>query len=139
MTACILIMVYFQKLLQQTMGQLSLSKLLSASRDTEAETSGLAHRTRVLRPLFCLLHEGSNVLWLASHTACLHAPTFQAMHDFRDNAATFLLATPAASRGLDLPAVSHVYILGCPDVTTYLHEAGRAGRIGSPVQGKPTC
>ncbi len=59
------------------------------------------------------------------------------MHDFRDNAATFLLATPSASRGLDLPAVSHVYNLTCPDVTTYLHQAGRAGRIGSPVQGKP--
>ena len=58
------------------------------------------------------------------------------MHDFRDNAATFLLATPAASRGLDLPAVSHVYNLGCPpDATLYLHQAGRAGRIGSPVQG----
>lgn len=60
------------------------------------------------------------------------------MHDFRDNAATFLLATPSASRGLDLPAVSHVYNLSCPDVTTYLHQAGRAGRIGSPVEGEPS-
>lgn len=59
------------------------------------------------------------------------------MHDFRDNAATFLLATPSASRGLDLPAVSYVYNLSCPDVTTYLHQAGRAGRIGSTVKGEP--
>ena len=60
----------------------------------------------------------------------------QAMHAFRDNVATFLLATPAAARGLDLPAVSHIYNLGCPeDTTEYLHRAGRAGRIGSPVRG----
>ena len=58
------------------------------------------------------------------------------MHAFRDNAATFLLATPAAARGLDMPAVSHVYNLDCPqDATSYLHRAGRAGRIGSPVTG----
>lgn len=77
-------------------------------------------------------------LW-AQHRLAVLLPhgdePIKAMHDFRDNAATFLLATPAASRGLDLPAVSHVYNLGCPDATSYLHQAGRAGRIGSPVQG----
>jgi len=47
-----------------------------------------------------------------------------------------LIATPQAARGLDLPAVSHVYNLGPPeDPTEYLHRAGRAGRIGSPVGG----
>jgi superfamily II DNA/RNA helicase len=60
----------------------------------------------------------------------------QALHAFRDNRATFLLATPAAARGLDLPAVSHVYNLDPPeDAVAYLHRAGRAGRIGSPVKG----
>lgn len=60
----------------------------------------------------------------------------QALHAFRDNAATFLLATPAAARGLDLPAVSHVYNMDCcADATAYLHRAGRAGRIGSLVAG----
>ena len=58
----------------------------------------------------------------------------QAMHAFRDNESTLLLATPAASRGLDLPAVGFVYSLGAPaDAIDYLHRAGRAGRIGSPV------
>ncbi len=61
----------------------------------------------------------------------------QAMHAFRDNESTLLLATPAASRGLDLPAVGFVYSLGAPaDATDYLHRAGRAGRIGSPVDGE---
>ncbi|CAL8467542.1 g7080 [Coccomyxa elongata] len=60
----------------------------------------------------------------------------QALHAFRDNKATFLLATPSAARGLDLPAVSHVYNLDPPeDSVQYLHRAGRAGRIGSPVKG----
>lgn len=61
----------------------------------------------------------------------------QALHAFRDNKASFLIATPQAARGLDLPAVSHVYNLDPPeDAVTYLHRAGRAGRIGSPVKGK---
>ena len=47
-----------------------------------------------------------------------------------------MLATPAAARGLDLPAVAFIYSLGPPvDATDYLHRAGRAGRIGSPVDG----
>lgn len=66
------------------------------------------------------------------------APLFlvQALHSFRDNKSSLLIATPQAARGLDLPAVSHVYNLGPPeDPTEYLHRAGRAGRIGSPVGG----
>ena len=57
----------------------------------------------------------------------------------RDRAASLLLATPSASRGLDLPAVSHVYSLGLPsDAKEYLHRAGRAGRIGSTTGGLVT-
>ena len=55
-----------------------------------------------------------------------------ALHAFRDGGASLLLATPAAARGLDVPAVSHVYSLGAPaSATDYIHRAGRAGRIGS--------
>jgi superfamily II DNA/RNA helicase len=58
------------------------------------------------------------------------------MHAFRDNKASLLIATPAAARGLDLPAVSFVYNTSAPsDATDYLHRAGRAGRIGSGVTG----
>ncbi|GIL51789.1 hypothetical protein Vafri_7708 [Volvox africanus] len=60
----------------------------------------------------------------------------RALHSFRDNKSTLLLATGAAARGLDLPGVSHVYSLGSPpDATQYLHRAGRAGRIGSTSGG----
>jgi superfamily II DNA/RNA helicase len=48
-------------------------------------------------------------------------------------------------RGLDLPALSHVYIVGLPavgDSVRYTHLAGRAGRIGgapasAPREGRP--
>lgn len=61
------------------------------------------------------------------------------MHSFRDNQSTLLLATPSAARGLDLPAVSHVYNVDAPeDAKGYLHRAGRAGRIGSTVPGVVT-
>ncbi|KAI0067797.1 P-loop containing nucleoside triphosphate hydrolase protein [Artomyces pyxidatus] len=51
-----------------------------------------------------------------------------------EEAPTMLVATLASMRGLDLPELSHVFILGVPDgqqkVDTYLHIAGRVGRFG---------
>ncbi|KAK9828026.1 hypothetical protein WJX81_001394 [Elliptochloris bilobata] len=81
-------------------------------------------------------------LW-ADHTLSVLLPggeePIQALHAFRDARASFLLATPAAARGLDLPAVSHVYSLGPPATPAdYLHRAGRAGRIGAPRPGTVT-
>jgi superfamily II DNA/RNA helicase len=79
------------------------------------------------------------VLW-GEHAISVLLPggnePIKSLHSFRDNQTTLLLATPAAARGLDLPAVSHVYNLSTPtDASDYLHRAGRAGRIGSPVRG----
>ncbi|KAL4428688.1 hypothetical protein ABPG77_009794 [Micractinium sp. CCAP 211/92] len=63
----------------------------------------------------------------------------KALHSFRDNKTTLLLCTPAAARGLDLPAVSHVYNVEPPSsAAEYLHRAGRSGRIGSAIQGVVT-
>jgi len=83
-----------------------------------------------------------NVLW-GEHSISVLLPQgsepIKALHSFRDNKTTLLLATPAASRGLDLPAVSHVYNLQPPrDAADYLHRAGRAGRIGATVAGVVT-
>jgi superfamily II DNA/RNA helicase len=43
---------------------------------------------------------------------------------------TFWIATEFTARGVDIPSVSHVFILGKPtSVTSYLHMAGRTGRL----------
>jgi superfamily II DNA/RNA helicase len=51
---------------------------------------------------------------------------------------TLLVSTLATTRGLDLPELSHVFILGIPGgpkvtgrtVDAYVHVAGRVGRFG---------
>lgn len=51
---------------------------------------------------------------------------------------TLLVSTLATTRGIDLPELSHVFILGVPEgpkvtaraVDAYLHIAGRVGRFG---------
>lgn len=78
-------------------------------------------------------------LW-SQHTLSVLLPSgaepVKALTAFRDRHASLLLATPAASRGLDLPGVSHVFCLGAaPDAREYLHRAGRAGRLGSTTGG----
>lgn len=48
---------------------------------------------------------------------------------------TLLVSTLATTRGLDLPDLTHVFILGVPEALTpdaYLHVAGRVGRFGKP-------
>lgn len=48
---------------------------------------------------------------------------------------TLLVSTLATTRGLDLPDLTHVFILGIPEALTadaYLHVAGRVGRFGKP-------
>lgn len=53
-------------------------------------------------------------------------------HVVSDNP-TLLVATLASMRGMDLPDLSHVFMLGVPEdrsADTYLHVAGRVGRFG---------
>jgi superfamily II DNA/RNA helicase len=55
----------------------------------------------------------------------------RSMRRFRSGQARVLVATDVAARGLDIPAVSHVFHLDLPvDADAYLHRAGRAGRLG---------
>ena len=48
-----------------------------------------------------------------------------------------MLATPNSVRGLDFPALTHVYTLYLPmdDPREYLHLAGRVGRVGHRMEG----
>ncbi len=50
----------------------------------------------------------------------------------RQGTLRFLVATDVAARGLDIPALSHVFLYEPPeDVEDYIHRAGRTGRAGA--------
>ena len=54
------------------------------------------------------------------------------MKDFRNGSFRFLVATDVAARGLDVPAVSHVFNYDVPEnKEQYVHRVGRTGRIGA--------
>jgi ATP-dependent RNA helicase DeaD len=54
------------------------------------------------------------------------------MARMRNGALRFLVATDVASRGIDLPDLSHVVIYEPPeDPELYIHRAGRTGRAGA--------
>jgi Helicase conserved C-terminal domain len=53
--------------------------------------------------------------------------------DIEEESPTLLVSTLATTRGLDLPDLSHVFILGLLEgrgIDAYLHAAGRVGRFG---------
>jgi superfamily II DNA/RNA helicase len=55
----------------------------------------------------------------------------RAMQAFRDGDVDLLVATDVASRGIDVPEVSHVVNFDLPDEPeAYVHRIGRTGRMG---------
>ena len=54
-----------------------------------------------------------------------------ALQAFAEKRTPVLVATNVASRGLDLPEISHVINFDVPeDVDTYIHRVGRTARMG---------
>ena len=53
------------------------------------------------------------------------------LDSFRDNQITLLVASDVAARGLDIPAVSHIFNFDVPTHSEdYVHRIGRTGRAG---------
>ncbi len=53
------------------------------------------------------------------------------LDDFREGKLRFLVASDVAARGLDIPAVSHVFNFDLPShAEDYVHRIGRTGRAG---------
>lgn len=85
-----------------------------------------------------------NIFW-GKHSISVLLPDgsepIKSLHAFRDNKTSLLIATASSSRGLDLPAVTHVYSTFVPseeDAVEYIHMAGRLGRIGADDPGLMT-
>jgi superfamily II DNA/RNA helicase len=55
------------------------------------------------------------------------------LDSFRDGKVTLLVASDVAARGLDIPAVSHIFNFDVPTHSEdYVHRIGRTGRAGRP-------
>lgn len=55
----------------------------------------------------------------------------QTLDDFRKDKLTLLVASDVAARGLDIPAVSHIFNFDVPTHSEdYIHRIGRTGRAG---------
>ncbi|TCT01542.1 DEAD/DEAH box helicase [Aquabacter spiritensis] len=70
------------------------------------------------------------------NAVCLHGDMdqhsrTQALDQFRSGEAAILVASDVAARGLDIPAVSHVFNYDVPHhAEDYVHRIGRTGRAG---------
>ena len=55
----------------------------------------------------------------------------ETLDKFKNNEIQLLVASDVAARGLDIPAVSHVFNFDCPvNAEDYVHRIGRTGRAG---------
>ncbi|MBI2200937.1 MAG: DEAD/DEAH box helicase [Armatimonadetes bacterium] len=67
------------------------------------------------------------------HGGMRQGARLQALRAFEEKRTPILIATNVASRGLDLPEISHVINFDMPeDVETYIHRVGRTARMGRP-------
>ena len=65
------------------------------------------------------------------HGGMRQSARLRALRDFEERRTPILIATNVASRGLDLPDISHVINFDVPeDVDTYIHRVGRTARMG---------
>ena len=60
------------------------------------------------------------------------------VQDFKNNKASILVCTSESERGLDMPNIQHIYSLDAPSTSSYLHRAGRCGRLGTMAPGVVT-
>ncbi|CAI7886802.1 unnamed protein product [Closterium sp. NIES-54] len=78
-----------------------------------------------------------HLVWCLEAEGNVHART-NALEEFRSSPAPHrvMVTTDFASRGLDIPAISHVYSVDLPgDTVVYTHRAGRTGRDPFGGQG----
>jgi len=136
---------------QNDTGMLVLTRLLRAElqryEKAVAKSSGTAQQKAIQRPRVVVFFPDEpqaraaieplrDALW-GEHKLCVLLPKtgvrpLDIMDQFKRNETSVMLATPNSVRGLDFPALSHVYTLYLPmdDPREYVHLAGRVGRVG---------
>ena len=105
---------------------------LRALFEAEEVTNGIifCNRKRDIGELLKSLH------WHDYKAVSLHGDMDQHMRlkmldQFKTGDATYLIASDVAARGLDIPAVSHVFNFDVPThAEDYVHRIGRTGRAG---------
>ncbi|WP_316678495.1 ATP-dependent RNA helicase SrmB [uncultured Tolumonas sp.] len=86
-------------------------------------------RERLAELVSQLQASGIDCAWLRGEME--QEKRIEALNKFRSERVKILVATDVASRGIDLPDVSHVFNYDMPrSADTYIHRIGRTGRAG---------
>jgi superfamily II DNA/RNA helicase len=100
--------------------------------DAEDVTNGIifCNRKRDIGDLLKSLHQ-HNYKAVSLHGDMDQHMRLRMLDQFKNGDATYLIASDVAARGLDIPAVSHVFNFDVPThAEDYVHRIGRTGRAG---------
>ena len=105
---------------------------LRALFEAEDVTNGIifCNRKRDIGDLLKSLHK-HNYKAVSLHGDMDQHMRLRMLEQFKNGDATYLIASDVAARGLDIPAVSHVFNFDVPThAEDYVHRIGRTGRAG---------
>lgn len=100
--------------------------------DAEVVTNGIifCNRKKDIGDLLKSLHQ-HNYKAVSLHGDMDQHMRLRMLDQFKNGEATYLIASDVAARGLDIPAVSHVFNFDVPThAEDYVHRIGRTGRAG---------
>jgi ATP-dependent RNA helicase RhlE len=101
-------------------------------RDEDIERALIFSRTKHGADRIVRFLAGANITAAAIHGNKSQPQREAALRSFRTGDIKYLVATDIAARGIDIPAVSHVFNFDMPNVPEqYVHRIGRTARAGA--------